>query len=115
MELFTDICGEQVPINVEHVDFWLAEFIENWKCPKTYVYHTKGETARVPGDPHVGNKNFMIMGTRHYGTEHEVPFEILKFRHIKHTIYTLYHKTTVVTKLESVKRSDEKCERSPHV
>jgi len=97
MQLHADIENEKVPINVECVEFWLAEFIEDWKCSKTYLHHTKGETARVPGDPHVGNRNFLTLGNRHHGTEHQVPFSILKFRHVKHTIYTLHHKVTQIT------------------
>jgi len=97
MDLCVDIHGEQVPLKVEYVEFWLAEFIEDWKCPVTYLFHPKGDTARVPGNPHVGDQTFMIMGTRHYGSEHKVPFSVLKFRHIKHTIYTLRHRTTEIT------------------
>ena len=107
MGLYVDIGDERVPVEIKHVDFWLAEFIENWKCPHTHSRHAKGDTAQVPGDPYEGERHSMTMGSRHYGAEHQVPFTVLKFRHIEHTIYTLRHRTTEIT--EGPHRESNSC------
>ena len=96
-ELYVDIRGEQIPIEVRYVEFWLAEFKESWKCPSTNMYHTQGETARYPGDPFMANEKLMMMGNRHHGNEHAVPFTVLNFRHIKHIIYSLDHRIIEIT------------------
>jgi hypothetical protein len=102
MKLAVEIAGEEVPITVEYVEFWIAEFMESWKCARTHQYHPKGDTFRVPGDPRSGNQTHAILGDRRMNSEYQVPFSILDFRHIKHAIHTLRHVVTVVTPLEDV-------------
>ncbi len=99
MTLYTDIHGDEVPVEVKHVEFWLAEFTESWKCPATYAYHSKGETLRIPGDPNSYKTPFISTRTNHFGPEYKVPFTVLSFRHVKHTIYTLHHKVTEITEI----------------
>tara|TARA_B100000131_G_C17630290_1_gene415687 strand:+ start:122 stop:433 length:312 start_codon:yes stop_codon:yes gene_type:complete len=94
--VFVEICGEEVPVEEEVVDVWIAEFVTGWTCPKVQIHHPKGEKHRCPGDPRIWEKPIMWMGNRHYGTEHEVPFDVLKFSLFRHTMYSLRHKTTEV-------------------
>lgn len=92
--MFVEISGEKVQILEEEVSFWMAEFIESWKCPKSYFYHTKGEKTRCASNPQTQSKRILMMGDRRHGTEYGVPFDVLKFWKVNHTIYTLRHKVT---------------------
>lgn len=105
--MFVEIQGENVPIEEEEISFWMAEFVESWKCPKTNMYHSKGETTRCCVDPRHRVAKTINMGNRHYGLDHEVPFNVLRFWQVNHTVYTLRHRVTkTVEWSEDVRDSD---------
>ena len=92
--MIVEICGKNVPVKEEVVVLWMAKFKHSWTCPITRSRHAEGETMRCPGDPKLHKYKVLTFGNRHHGTEYDVPFDVLEFQKVQHTIYSLRHKVT---------------------
>jgi hypothetical protein len=94
--MFVEIQGESIPIEEEEISFWIGEFIVSWKCQKTLRQRFKGETFRMPTNPKLVKENFTRINEDRFGSSYQVPFSVLTFKHVHHTVFTLRHKVTKI-------------------